>query len=234
MTIPSSRLRTQRPRGVTQPKVARRMRGTAGPGRARAAEDFWGQYSPSPKGPVRDPAPAAPAVACFVEELGHLRGLPAAGLATHDDDGVLGHRLHDHLLFRENRELQPLFLPETGSQCSGTSVGGVCVRVSPAEWPQGRGDFAQTRQDYVGRRGFCRAGSWHVDCTEARGARCVRWRTEARTAGEGARGYGPAGTDTGRVLGAQERRPWGQPGRCRGGLRCGNCQPLLVGGGVYV
>lgn len=235
MTIPSSQLRTQRPRGVTQPKVARRMRGTAGPGRARAAEDFWGQYSPSPKGPVRDPAPAAPAVACFVEELGHLRGLPAAGLATHDDDGVLGHRLHDHLLFRENRELQPLFLPETGSQCSGTSVGGgVCVRVSPAERPQGRGDFAQTRQDYVGRRGFCRAGSWHVDCTEARGARCVRWRTEARTAGEGARGYGPAGTDTGRVLGAQERRPWGQPGRCRGGLRCGNCQLLLVGGGVYV
>lgn len=130
MTIPSSRLRTQRPRGVTQPKVARRMRGTAGPGRARAAEDFWGQYSPSPKGPVRDPAPAAPAVACFVEELGHLRGLPAAGLATHDDDGVLGHRLHDHLLFRENRELQPLFLPETGSQCSGTSVGeGVCACV---------------------------------------------------------------------------------------------------------
>lgn len=87
--------------------------------------------------------------------------------------------------------------------------------MSPAERPQGRGDFAQTRQDYVGRRGFCRAGSWHVDCTEARGARCVRWRTEARTAGEGAGGYGPAGTDTGRVLGAQERRPWGQPGRCR-------------------
>lgn len=58
------------------------------------------------------PGPAPPAVACFVEKLGHLCSLPTASLATHDDNGVLGHRLHDDLLFGEDRELEPLLLWE--------------------------------------------------------------------------------------------------------------------------
>lgn len=65
----------------------------------------------------RTGAPGAPpAVACFVEKLGHLRGLPAARLATHDDDGVLGHGLHNHLFFGQDRKLQAFFLQrEEGS-----------------------------------------------------------------------------------------------------------------------
>lgn len=107
----------------------------------------------------------------------------------------------------------------------------VCVRVSPAERPQGRGDFAQTRQDYVGRRGFCRAGSWHVDCTEARGARCVRWRTEARTAGEGPGATAQRGQTR---AGSLEHKSdvHGDSLAGAGGLRRGNCQLLLVVGGL--
>lgn len=58
------------------------------------------------------PWPALPAVACFVEKLGHLCSLPTAGLTTHNDNGVLSHRLHDGLLFSEDRELEPLLLWE--------------------------------------------------------------------------------------------------------------------------
>lgn len=90
-------------------------------------------------GPCGQPPPA---VACFVEKLGHLGGLPAAGLAAHDDNGVLGHCLHDHLFFRENRELQPLFLAREGKSALTEWGWGVVV---PCRRAEGMGGFVQSK-----------------------------------------------------------------------------------------
>lgn len=115
-----------------RPKVTQHTNGRA------TTRDIWGHYHCHPRD-LQAPVPAPPAVARFVEKLGHLCGLPAARLTTHDDDGVLGHRLHDHLFFRDNWELQPFFLPETRSQRLGN-------RGSPAEWQRGRGDKVRLRK----------------------------------------------------------------------------------------
>lgn len=150
----------------------RRRTACPGPHSQRTAGQDWSPGAP-------------PAVACFVEKLGHLRGLPAARLATHDDDGVLGHRLHDHLFLGQNRELQafPLQREEGSTREPG----------SPA--PRLRGPCSE--RDDAGRR---------VSLQVAAGcARAVRTRGQGVPTGNRSLGSGAGDRDASRAL--QKARP---------------------------